>query len=199
MSETIIIPSDNTPNPENITSGNIVVDTPIPGSNQAPNQPPNPAPSKVWVRLNVGGQVFQTTTETLSRYPESFLDRLVNGGLSSDKDETGAFLIDSDPEYFRTILNYLRSDAVSLDNNEKTLKDLLREADFYNIQPLVDEINKALSTRADEPSEEDSAIILRKLSDMEAIMGSMAETLFGIQQSVSELYRLVNTIYHAMP
>ncbi|KAI1696492.1 BTB/POZ domain-containing protein [Ditylenchus destructor] len=45
----------------------------------------NTTRSSRWVRLNVGGKVFQTTTDTLSRYPESFLARLINGDLLSDK------------------------------------------------------------------------------------------------------------------
>ncbi|KAI1690722.1 BTB/POZ domain-containing protein [Ditylenchus destructor] len=48
----------------------------------------NSAPKDDWVRLNVGGKVFQTTKDTLSRYPDTFLARLVNGGLSSDKNRS---------------------------------------------------------------------------------------------------------------
>ncbi|KAI1710370.1 BTB/POZ domain-containing protein [Ditylenchus destructor] len=100
----------------------------------------NPTPNSEWIRLNVGGKVFQTRKDTLSRYPDTFLDRLVNGGLPSDKDESGAYLIDADPEHFRTILNYLRRGSVTLDASKVILGDLLREADFFNIEPLVDEI-----------------------------------------------------------
>ncbi|KAI1701769.1 BTB/POZ domain-containing protein [Ditylenchus destructor] len=99
-----------------------------------------------WVRLNVGGKTFQTTKDTLSRYPDSFLARLVNGELSSDKDESGAYLVDGNPEHFDTILTYLRRGVLNLDGNEKTAKDLLLEADFYNIQSLVEEIRKAMRT-----------------------------------------------------
>ncbi|KAI1707661.1 BTB/POZ domain-containing protein [Ditylenchus destructor] len=105
----------------------------------------NSDPNNDWVRLNVGGKLFQTTKDTLSRYPESFLACLVNGRLPSDKDETGAFLIDRNYKHFGTILDYLRIGAVNFDRKEKTIKDLLCEADFYNIKSLVDEIEKAMS------------------------------------------------------
>ncbi|KAI1696030.1 BTB/POZ domain-containing protein [Ditylenchus destructor] len=89
--------------------------------------------------------VFQTTKDTLSaRCPESFLARLVNGELPSDKDDTGAYLIDRSYEHFDTILNYLRSGVLHLNENKKATKELLDEADFYNIQPLVEEIGKAM-------------------------------------------------------
>ncbi|KAI1692325.1 BTB/POZ domain-containing protein [Ditylenchus destructor] len=105
----------------------------------------NSAINSNWVCLNVGGKLFQTTKDTLSRYPESFLARLVNGDLPSEKDESGAYFVDGDPEHFRTILTYLRRGVLNLDDNEKTNKDLLCEADFYNIEPLVNEIRKAMS------------------------------------------------------
>ncbi|KAI1707656.1 BTB/POZ domain-containing protein [Ditylenchus destructor] len=102
-----------------------------------------------WVRLNVGGKLFQTTKSTLSTHPESFLARLANGNIPSEKDDTGAFLIDRNFEQFGTILNYFRSGVVNLDRNEKAMKDLLCEADFYNVQLLVDKINKATETVID--------------------------------------------------
>ncbi|KAI1702977.1 BTB/POZ domain-containing protein [Ditylenchus destructor] len=123
----------------------------------------NSTPKDDWVRLNVGGKVFQTTKDTLSRYPDSFLARLVNGGLSSDKDESGAYLIDADPEHFRTILNYLRRGSVTLDGTMK-LEDLLREADFYNIEPLVIEIREAMS--APDQMTTMTNLILAKIDDM---------------------------------
>ncbi|KAI1707663.1 BTB/POZ domain-containing protein [Ditylenchus destructor] len=103
----------------------------------------NSAPNNDWVRLNVGGKVFQTTKDTLSRYPESFLAGLVNSGVPSEKDETGAFLIDRDPEHFRIVLNYLRNGVLHMERNE-IAKELLCEADFYGLHALVDEINRSV-------------------------------------------------------
>merc|ERR1712002_1249185 len=64
----------------------------------------NPSTSlrKEWVRLNVGGTLFMTTKTTLCKDPKSFLCRICQDetDLGSEKDETGAFLIDRDPKYF---------------------------------------------------------------------------------------------------
>ncbi|KAI1692023.1 BTB/POZ domain-containing protein [Ditylenchus destructor] len=106
----------------------------------------NSAANSNWVRFNVGGKTFRTTKDTLSRHPESFLARLVSGDLQSEKDKSGAYLIDRNPEHFENILTYLRSGILNLDDNQKTSKDLLCEADFYNIEPLVNEIRKAMRT-----------------------------------------------------
>ncbi|KAI1694164.1 BTB/POZ domain-containing protein [Ditylenchus destructor] len=97
------------------------------------------------VCFNVSGETFQTTKHTLSRYPGSFFARLVNGELPSEKDETGAILIDRSYEHFDTILDYLRTGIVNFDRNEKAMNELYSEASFYKIQPLVEEILKAVT------------------------------------------------------
>ncbi|XP_060777110.1 BTB/POZ domain-containing protein KCTD5 isoform X3 [Neoarius graeffei] len=94
--------------------------------------------SSRWVRLNVGGTYFLTTTQTLSREPKSFLYRLCQEDpeLHSDKDELGAYLIDRDPVYFGPVLNYLRHGKLVLNKN-LTEEGALEEAEFYNITSLI--------------------------------------------------------------
>ncbi|KAM6213778.1 BTB/POZ domain-containing protein KCTD17 isoform 1-T1 [Sarcoramphus papa] len=101
-------------------------DIPLPASTQAK-----------WVRLNVGGTVFLTTRQTLCREQKSFLCRLCHGEeLQSDRDETGAYLIDRDPTYFGPILNFLRHGKLVLDK-DMAEEGVLEEAEFYNIGPLI--------------------------------------------------------------
>uniref|UniRef100_A0A5F8GCK7 Potassium channel tetramerization domain containing 17 n=1 Tax=Monodelphis domestica TaxID=13616 RepID=A0A5F8GCK7_MONDO len=90
-----------------------------------------------WVRLNVGGTIFLTTRQTLCREQKSFLSRLCQGEeLQSDRDETGAYLIDRDPTYFGPILNFLRHGKLVLDK-DMAEEGVLEEAEFYNIGPLI--------------------------------------------------------------
>ncbi|NXJ88005.1 KCD17 protein, partial [Corythaixoides concolor] len=98
--------------------------------------PPAGTPAK-WVKLNVGGTVFLTTRQTLCREQKSFLCRLCQGEeLQSDRDETGAYLIDRDPTYFGPILNFLRHGKLVLDK-DMAEEGVLEEAEFYNIGPLI--------------------------------------------------------------
>ncbi|KAH7722973.1 BTB/POZ domain-containing protein KCTD5-like protein [Aphelenchoides avenae] len=101
--------------------------------------------SSKWIRLNVGGKTFQTTKLTLRKYPESFLARLcdIEGMLPGDKDENGALLIDRDPKYFRLILNYLRNGSLDQDPT-LPLEGTLKEAEFYGLEELVEEIKNAV-------------------------------------------------------
>ncbi|XP_026277444.1 BTB/POZ domain-containing protein KCTD5 [Frankliniella occidentalis] len=103
--------------------------------------------SKQWVRLNVGGTHFLTTKTTLSGDPNSFLYRLCQDSeLISDRDETGAYLIDRDPTYFSPILNYLRHGKLII-NKDLTEEGVLEEAEFYNITKLIQLVSERINNR----------------------------------------------------
>ncbi|XP_058477167.1 BTB/POZ domain-containing protein KCTD5 isoform X1 [Solea solea] len=101
-----------------------------------------------WIRLNVGGTYFLTTRQTLCRDPKSFLYRLSQADpeLDSDKDETGAYLIDRDPTYFGPVLNYLRHGKLVL-NRDLAEEGVLEEAEFYNITSLIKLIKDKIRER----------------------------------------------------
>lgn len=101
-----------------------------------------------WIRLNVGGKIFQTTRDTLMRVPGSFLYRLCQDDkrLPSVKDETGAYLIDRDADYFAPVLNYLRHGRLII-NPGLADEGVLEEAEFYNLPQLVHLVNERIHER----------------------------------------------------
>ncbi|KAH7712802.1 BTB/POZ domain-containing protein KCTD17 [Aphelenchoides avenae] len=117
------------------------------------------------IRLNVGGTIFQTTTQTLRKEPDSFFARFceVDGIEPGVKDESGAFFIDRDPRYFRIILNYLRSDAVHFSDNV-SVDELLVEADFYCLAVLSKRLEDFRGTAAtkedDQPTVKTVAVVI---------------------------------------
>jgi hypothetical protein len=99
------------------------------------------------LRLNVGGQSFDTTRETLLGASSSFFERLIGtqddglglSGAAVDRD--GRLFIDRSPEGFRLVLEWLRgnTDCDSLDRATREL--LLKEAVYYDLPRLVRELH----------------------------------------------------------
>ncbi|XP_035891424.1 SH3KBP1-binding protein 1 isoform X1 [Anopheles stephensi] len=87
------------------------------------------------VNLNVGGTRFSTSRQTLTWVPDTFFTSLLNGRISSLRDETDAIFIDRDPKLFSLVLNYLRTKEIDIKSVD--IRVLRHEAEFYNIAPLI--------------------------------------------------------------
>uniref|UniRef100_A0A4W5QAH9 BTB domain-containing protein n=1 Tax=Hucho hucho TaxID=62062 RepID=A0A4W5QAH9_9TELE len=131
-----------------------------------------------WVRLNVGGTYFLTTRQTLCRDPKSFLYRLsqADPDLDSDKDDTGAYLIDRDPTYFGPILNYLRHGKLVL-NRELAEEGVLEEAEFYNITSLIKLLKDKIRERDCKTSQAPVKHVYRVLQCQEEELTQMVSTM----------------------
>jgi len=136
------------------------------------------AVSNQWVRLNVGGKVFLSSRATLSKDPRSFLARIAKEDthLASDKDETGAFLIDRDPDYFGPVLNFLRHGKVHLDRN--VLEEaVLEEAEFYNVADMVKILKERIHTRDNSFGKSSGKHVYRVLQCHEDELTQMVSTM----------------------
>jgi len=105
------------------------------------------------VIFNVRGRIFQTTLTTLRRFPESILCKMVeyeqsrNRVASAEPDPSTqqAFFIDRDPDHFAAILHYHDTEeyfrAATGSSPFMSRKSLLREAQYYNIEPLEQDLS----------------------------------------------------------
>lgn len=95
------------------------------------------------LQLNVGGTFFDTTQATLAAGgSDSMLMRIVEGcnvdgltvlsGASLDRD--GRIFIDRDPDVFRLLLQWLRSQPLNIDAQSRNA--LLAEAEYFQIHRL---------------------------------------------------------------
>ncbi|XP_050099425.1 BTB/POZ domain-containing protein KCTD5 [Anopheles aquasalis] len=131
-----------------------------------------------WVKLNVGGTCFLTTKTTLSRDPNSFLSRLIqeDSDLISDRDETGAYLIDRDPRYFAPVLNYLRHGKLVLDDGLSE-EGVLEEAEFYNVTHLIGLLKDNIARREQQCPAADKKRVYRVLQCQENELTQMVSTM----------------------
>ena len=100
------------------------------------------------VKLNVGGILFTTTVQTLTKDPNSMLAAMFSGRFPMKPAEDGTFFIDRDGTYFRYILNYLREGKLSLPEGATFFEEIEAEAGFYQIQGILDELEQPRSTKS---------------------------------------------------
>ncbi|KAG0167552.1 BTB (POZ) domain-containing protein [Apophysomyces sp. BC1015] len=120
------------------------------------------------VKLNVGGQHFETSLTTLRRDPNSMLSIMFSGHRTITPDADGSYFIDRDSTYFRLVLNYLRDLRIppNVRNDPKIMDELMQEARFYKISGLLKLRWVYLSTLTQDqlhklyPPQKDHAVIL---------------------------------------
>ena len=95
------------------------------------------------LNLNVGGFVYTTTLNTITRDPNSMLGRMFSGTHEVAHDSKGNYFIDRDGSLFRHVLNFLRTGELCLPQPFDEFEQLSAEADFYQVVDLI----KALRTR----------------------------------------------------
>jgi len=119
-----------------------------------------------------------TTKTTLCKDPKSFLCRLCQdeADLGSEKDETGAFLIDRDPLYFSPVLNYLRHGKLVMDKNVVE-EGVLEEAEFYNITDLIKLLKNRIHSRDNSFGKSNSKHVYRVLQCHEDELTQMVSTM----------------------
>ncbi|EHH58332.1 hypothetical protein EGM_08157, partial [Macaca fascicularis] len=109
----------------------------------------------------------------------SFLCRLCcqeDPELDSDKDETGAYLIDRDPTYFGPILNYLRHGKLII-TKELAEEGVLEEAEFYNIASLVRLVKERIRDNENRTSQGPVKHVYRVLQCQEEELTQMVSTM----------------------
>ena len=100
------------------------------------------------IKLDVGGQIYTTSIQTLRRDADSMLAAMFSGRYELKKESDGSYFIDRDGTFFRYILNFLRDgclDAGTLPQDCVVIKELHREAKYYQLSELVLYLNDLLN------------------------------------------------------
>ncbi|KAG2457248.1 INT4 protein, partial [Polypterus senegalus] len=88
------------------------------------------------VNLNVGGQMYSTTLNTLRKYPGSKLAEMFSGQPKLRVDTEGRYFIDRDGTHFKDILEFLRSQTLPT----SCIQEVYKEAVFFDIEPLIKQL-----------------------------------------------------------
>ena len=98
------------------------------------------------VNLDVGGQHFTATVQTLTKDPNSMLAAMFSGKFEMKPSDDSSFFIDRDGTHFRFILNFLHTGKLTLPEGATFTKELEEEAEFCQIQELIDALRPAKLT-----------------------------------------------------
>ncbi|XP_029965214.1 BTB/POZ domain-containing adapter for CUL3-mediated RhoA degradation protein 2 [Salarias fasciatus] len=103
-----------------------------------------------YVRLNVGGTLFYTTLQVLTRH-NSMLKAMFSGKKEVFTDKEGWILIDRNGKHFGSILCFLRDGTLTLPKGRQAVLELLAEARYYLVQGLVELCQNSLQENKEQP------------------------------------------------
>ena len=132
-----------------------------------------------WIKLNVGGSLFETSRATLTSCPSSSLSRMFspNSSLSPATVDDGVFLMDVCPQAFSVVLNWLRYRRLMLGPGT-TVDQVKPVADFFGLEDL----NMELNDRMQKEEEKSGAM----LEGLENCVEGLKDVLQEIQESIAE-------------
>lgn len=138
---------------------------------------PPPIMKAAMIRLNVGGQVFATSKETLLKC--GYFEPVLSGRIPHGEDDQGALFLDRSPELFKHILQYLRAGTVPSRKELWRFKHgLLAECLYYGVPGLADYLRGQISPL--EMRAEDRKI--RLLEGDQALVDLYSSTHFDLRE-----------------
>jgi len=89
-------------------------------------------------KFNVGGTVFEVALSTIRSQPDGMLAKMIDGRFASGKDESGAYFIDRNPEFFNIVLDVHRDNKVYPLSPGVTRERVVAELEFYGLQDFFE-------------------------------------------------------------
>ncbi|CAG7732487.1 unnamed protein product [Allacma fusca] len=105
------------------------------------------------VHIDVGGTIYTSSLETLTKFPESRLAKMFSGGIPIVLDSLKQhYFIDRDGEMFRHILNFMRNSKLLIPPHFPDIDLLLEEARFFEIQGMCKQLEQLKKERQSQSS-----------------------------------------------
>jgi len=97
------------------------------------------------VHIDVGGCIYTSSLETLTKYSDSRLSKMFNGTIPIVLDTLKQhYFIDRDGKLFRFVLNFMRTGRVVLPQSFDDYDALLEEAKYYEIDSMCKQIDEII-------------------------------------------------------
>ncbi|CAJ0942607.1 unnamed protein product, partial [Mesorhabditis belari] len=101
---------------------------------------------EAYIRLNVGGALFQTSSGTLTKR-DTMLRAMFSGRIPLRRDADGWVIIDRSGRHFGLVLDFLRDGSIPLPPCRYEVEQILNEAKYYLIQDLAEICSTWLSAQ----------------------------------------------------
>jgi len=133
-----------------------------------------------WIRLNVGGQVFETSRATLTSHPDSSLARMFQprSKLAPAIMDDGVYQLDACPRAFAVLLNWLRYRRLMLPPAVRP-EEVVPVADFFGVVSLQEALQQQMER------EEEKAAAVSEAADTAA--ERIEDALQQVQGEVSNV------------
>lgn len=100
------------------------------------------------VHIDVGGTIYTSSLETLTKFSDSRLAKMFNGQIAIVLDSLKQhYFIDRDGRMFRHVLNFVRNARLLLPDDFADIDLLLEEAKFYEITAMIKALEELRSER----------------------------------------------------
>jgi len=103
------------------------------------------------VKLNVGGEIFMSTWDTLTKEKNSMLSAMFAGTIPVQLLEDSSVFIDRDGKMFAKVLNYLRNGSFEPPKDRATVYELLKEAEFYQLTAMYGQLKEHINNELGSP------------------------------------------------
>ena len=109
----------------------------------------------------------------------SMLHAMFSGRFDTKPAEDGSYFIDRDGTHFRHILNYLRTGQLTIPDDKILRRELLAEAEFYQVQGIVSELTARPFKDSVILSSEQREILMNWLKETQAF-NNRGKLFFGL-------------------
>ena len=146
------------------------------------------------IKLNVGGVLYQTTQDTLTKDQDSMLASMFSGRHPLKPDENGYHFIDRDGKLFEYILKFLRDDKIYLKNiPDVTLECILDEANYYCLSRLINFIGDNMKQSTPQELEDDNR---KKIENIKMVCAAKNFDINEFEKNFNEKLNLTYIEYN---